>query len=139
MYLREKGTKTWRKVTKVAVKTTKHVLQDLKAKVEFEAQVTAVNNAGESEPSQPSDTFALKPEGTVPSAPQNLQVLEAVVNNVQLKWDTPKTDGDSPVTHYVVERRPKGGKTWEPVGETPEMEFTIPKIDEGTYDIQVCS
>ena len=73
----------------------------------------------------------------MPSAPQNLEVLVAAVNNVCLKWDAPGSDGDSPVTHYVVQKRPKSSRTWEAVAETSNTEFTIPKIDEGIYDIQV--
>ena len=61
IYLREKGAKKWRKVTKAVVKKTSHQLSELEQGKDYEAAVTAVNQAGESEQSKPSSAFQLKP------------------------------------------------------------------------------
>lgn len=63
VYLREKGQKLWKKVTKNVTKKKTHTLTDLTVDKEYEAQITAVNAAGESEPSQTSHPFKLQPEG----------------------------------------------------------------------------
>lgn len=59
VYLREKGTKKWNKITKSLVKSKSHTLTNLEPEKEYEAQVTAVNEAGESEPSPVSKPFQL--------------------------------------------------------------------------------
>ena len=137
VYLREKGKKEWRKVTKEVTKKKSYTLKDLTQEVEYDAQVTAVNQAGESEPSQPSDTFKLQPKQNVPGAPKDLEVVDAQVDNVKLAWKAPDSDGNSPITGYVIEKKPQGMKTWQPAGKSPTAEFTIPAIEEGTYDFRV--
>ena len=61
VYIREKGAKQWKKVTKTVTKTRSHVLTELDTEKEYEAQITAVNDVGESEPSAASKPFALSP------------------------------------------------------------------------------
>lgn len=61
----------------------------------------------------------------------------AVPDNVKLKWLAPASDGNSPITSYIIEKRPSGDHSWQSVGETPSMDYTIPKIAEGIYDFRV--
>ena len=63
----------------------------------YYVRVTAVNKLGESQPS----SVVLATPVTVPAAPAG---LTAVADNAQvtLKWDTPASDGGSPVTGYDV-------------------------------------
>ena len=63
VYVREKGQKQWKKVTKTVTKKKSHTVTDLAVDKEYEAQVTAVNTAGESEPSDTSKPFKLQPGG----------------------------------------------------------------------------
>ena len=64
VYVREKGTKPWKKVTKSVIKKRTHVLTELTVDKEYEAQITAVNDVGESEPSEASTPFKLTPKDT---------------------------------------------------------------------------
>jgi len=41
-------------------------------------------------------------------------------------------DGGSPITGYVVEVREAKKKTWSKVDTTESLEFTVPKLVEGT-------
>ena len=63
IYVKEKGQKHWNKTTKSLVKTKSHAIPDLTTNHEYEAQVTAVNELGESEPSAASKPFTVSPAG----------------------------------------------------------------------------
>lgn len=67
VYLREKGKRAWKKVTKNIVKTTEHVITDLIPAQEYEVHITAVNQIGESAPSPTSKPFTQPSEITAES------------------------------------------------------------------------
>ena len=62
VYLRQKGKKDWKKVTKKIIKKSQHRLADLIEETEYEVQVTTTNDSGESKPSEPSDMFKTLPK-----------------------------------------------------------------------------
>lgn len=60
-------------------------------------------------------------------------------DHVDLKWTPPKTDGGSPITGYVVEKKDKFGN-WEKAVEVPagKTACTVPDLTEGqTYEFRV--
>jgi len=49
-----------------------------------------------------------------PGKPGKPEILDYDKNHAEINWTAPKSDGGSPITKYVVEKRPKGG-FWEKV------------------------
>lgn len=53
--------------------------------------------------------------------------------NADLKWQAPSSDGGSPITNYVVEKRDVRRKTWQAVDTTvKELKYTVSPLNEGS-------
>jgi len=69
----------------------------------------------------------------VPSAPQWLEVANITKTNADLKWQAPSSDGGSPITSYVVEKRDVRRKAWQSVDTTvKELKYTVTPLNEGS-------
>lgn len=61
-------------------------------------------------------------------------------DHVDLRWTPPISDGGSPITGYVIEKREKGTGKWLKAGDVPgdECKATVPNLDENTeYEFRV--
>lgn len=68
-----------------------------------------------------------------PSAPQWLEVANITKINADLKWQPPSSDGGSPITNYVVEKRDVRRKAWQTVDTTvKEQKYTVTPLNEGS-------
>lgn len=68
-----------------------------------------------------------------PSPPQWLEVSNITKINADLKWQTPSSDGGSPITNYVVEKRDVRRKAWQTVDTTiKELKYTVTPLNEGS-------
>lgn len=68
-----------------------------------------------------------------PSAPQWLEVTNITKVNADLKWQAPSSDGGSPITNYVVEKRDVRRKNWQSVDTTvKELKYTVSPLNEGS-------
>ncbi|KAI0216736.1 Twitchin [Lamellibrachia satsuma] len=65
-------------------------------------RVFAENVIGQSEPITLQEPVRLPLDK--PSSPSNLQVVEVCKDYVFVKWQAPMSDGNSPITRYVVEK-----------------------------------
>jgi len=75
-----------------------------------------------------------------PGTPEGpLAVSKITPDSCKLAWNPPKTDGGSPVHHYVVEKRDKTSGKWTPVSKfcrTPECD--VDDLENGEqYDFRV--
>ena len=63
----------------------------------------------------------------VPDPPINVQATEVTDCSVTLAWQPPKSDGGSPITGYIIERKQPTGNKWIRVNKVAvkELEYTI--------------
>lgn len=122
------------------IKDTKYQLYNLTNGSEYEFRIKAKNAAGFSKPSPPSLRFKLKGKFSVPSKPGTPQVTKIGKNYVDLKWETPHSDGGSRITGYAIERRDIGGAVWVKCNDYNVMdtEFTVINLIEmGDYEFRI--
>ena len=78
----------------------------------------------------------------VPGAPEKPKVTGVDSTEITITWSPPKSDGGSPITGYVIEKRDTSSTRWtkaykEPVEETT---MTIKDLFEGkTYEFRVAA
>ena len=75
-----------------------------------------------------------------PSPPQNPTARSVDKTHIDVTWEVPESDGGSPITQYVVEKKDVAKKNWTS-GETvaaSELKCTLSKLVEGNdYLIRV--
>jgi len=54
-----------------------------------------------------------------PLPPSSLCVTYLGTDSVVIEWSRPYSDGDSPLLHYVIEKRDSGKSTWEHLTNLP--------------------
>ena len=69
-----------------------------------------------------------------PSAPSNLKIDELDRDSVSLSWDASTSDGGSPITAYVIEKRDASRTMWTGTGSvTPDKTtFLATRLFEGS-------
>ncbi|XP_053492542.1 immunoglobulin-like and fibronectin type III domain-containing protein 1.1 isoform X1 [Ictalurus furcatus] len=61
-----------------------------------------------------------------------LEIVEASLNCIEIKWRPPKDDGGCPITHYILERNQVGRNTWKKIGQIPgEAHYKDTDVDHG--------
>ncbi|XP_054828720.1 immunoglobulin superfamily member 22 [Eublepharis macularius] len=69
-----------------------------------------------------------------PKPPQGkVEFLEKSGKCVKMKWKAPKDNGGKQVTHFIIERRISGKKSWIKIGEieSKHTTFATDKVEEG--------
>lgn len=75
-----------------------------------------------------------------PDPPQDVKVIGYTRDSISVSWSPPSSDGGSPITSYVVERRDVKRDVWMSAGTlSPDSnELTVGKLVEGNeYLIRV--
>ncbi|MDE1811903.1 MAG: fibronectin type III domain-containing protein [Thaumarchaeota archaeon] len=76
-------------------------------------QVSAINSAGMSVPSNTASATTLN---TVPSVPTGLTATAKLLK-INLSWTAPSDNGGTPITGYMIERSTDNGSTWSTLVE----------------------
>ncbi|KJH43663.1 fibronectin type III domain protein [Dictyocaulus viviparus] len=135
---KEKGSAMWNEAGRTS--NTTFSASQLKPGTEYEFRVIAVNEAGPSDPSEPTDPQIARPRYYRPAIPEGpLDVTELTKDSCMLSWNPPVDDGGSEITNYVVEKRDIRTNTWVPVSTfVPGTKITVPKLVEGhEYEMRV--
>ncbi|XP_037720926.1 twitchin isoform X30 [Drosophila subpulchrella] len=106
---------------------------------EYKFRVSAVNAEGESQPLVGEETIIAKNPFDEPGKPENLKATDWDKDHIDLAWTPPLTDGGSPISGYIVEKKDKYGK-WEKTLEVPadQCKATVPDLVEGqAYEFRV--
>lgn len=76
---------------------------------DYNFRVCAVNKQGESLPLNTAESITAKDPFTKPDRPGVPTPTDWDKDHVDLEWTPPKKDGGSPITGYIIEKRPKHG------------------------------
>lgn len=106
----------------------------------YKFRVRAVNRQGKSEPLTTSQAIEAKNPFDEPGKPGVPEITDYDKDFVELKWDKPESDGGSPITGYVIEKRDKFNPNWEKCAEV-DGDATKGKVNdliEGTpYEFRI--
>ncbi|KAF0299363.1 Twitchin [Amphibalanus amphitrite] len=99
---------------------------------DYKFRVYAVNRMGQSLPLTGTDTVTAKDPFKKPDRPGKPTATDWDRDHVDLEWPAPKQDGGSPITKYIIEKKPKYGM-WEKAAEVPgdKTRGTVPDLSEG--------
>lgn len=106
---------------------------------DYQFRVRAVNKQGESAPLIGLDTITAKDPFGKPDKPGTPIATDWDKDHVDLEWTPPKKDGGSPITEYIIEKKPRFGQ-WEKVLEVSgnKTSATVPDLIEGQeYEFRV--
>lgn len=135
-YLIEASTdnENWNKLGTVDKLSNKYKTQNLEDGKDYTFRVSAVNKVG---PSQPlvSKPVSIKKPAEAPSKPLGpITTSDINKDSVTLSWQPPESDGGSPLTEYVIEKRDTKRNTWAPVTKVPanKTSCVVDKLQEGS-------
>lgn len=61
-----------------------------------------------------------------------MDIIESSSTCIDFKWRTPKDDGGSPITDYILERQQIGRNSWKKLGKIgPEPKYRDTDVDHG--------
>lgn len=127
----------------VPVATSKTPEADITGLVEgkeYKFRVKAVNNEGDGEPLEAEGSYVAKNPYEVSDAPGKPQLEDWTKNSATLRWEPPASDGGSPITGYLIEKKDLATGKWvkalETKGDKPTAK--VPDLVEGqTYQFRV--
>ncbi|RWS00286.1 twitchin-like protein, partial [Dinothrombium tinctorium] len=137
---REVGQPDWTKATAAPVTNTNFTVNNLIEGKTYEFRVSAVNEGGVGKPSKASAPVKAEKRKFAPGAPDMPRPEKITKDSVTLSWKKPSNDGGSKIIGYVVEKKPKDGKKFEPCNARPcpEPTYTVTGLKEGEeYEFRV--
>lgn len=126
----------WLKVNKQPITATQLKVKDLVELSDYEFRVIAENEAGVSKPSESSGVIKAKDPFDRPGKVNDLKVTEVTKDTVTLTWKTPKEDGNSPITNYMIESKVVGEFTWFEVNQKDKVTRTNYQVKGLKQDIE---
>ena len=137
---REVTEEHWVVSTTTLVRSQTYTCTGLVTDSEYEFRVKAINAAGESRPSPPSQRFILKGKAQPPGPPGTPLVTKIGKNYVDLKWTVPIRDGGSRIIGYIVEKHDSSSPLWMKVTDynIQDLHCTVDGLTENMeYEFRV--
>uniref|UniRef100_A0A8C3R4S6 Titin n=1 Tax=Cyanoderma ruficeps TaxID=181631 RepID=A0A8C3R4S6_9PASS len=106
---------------------------------EYVFRVMAVNKYGVGEPLESEPILAVNPY-VPPDPPKTPEVTAITKDSMVVCWGHPDSDGGSPITNYIVERRDKTGLRWVKCNKkvVTDLRFKVSGLTEGhEYEYRV--
>ncbi|XP_046554801.1 titin-like [Haliotis rubra] len=125
---------TYTRAGKVEGNVTQLKVSGLVEGTEYFFQVTAENEVGKSEPRESDSGVVPKSPFGKPSAPEDLEHSDITEDSVTLTWKPPKSDGGSPLTEYIIEKRDVRKTSWSKVAsvKSDTLNYNVKKLLEDT-------
>ena len=95
----------WQVVHNTADNSTNATIPDVPSEVACLFRVKAINKAGISDPSKPSEPYG------VPSPPKNVKILDLSKNDFNVTW-IPGEDGGAPIRNFSIDCKEKKEEDW---------------------------
>ena len=130
---------TWKPVT-ASAKHPQHEVQYLKEGVQYNFRVCALNLYGSSEPLMSDRPVLIRDQFDPPMAPRGISAESFDLGCIDVTWKAPESDGGSPITGYVVEKKERGSAKWTRCNRHPLKDFKYELIDlipENLYQVRV--
>nr|XP_006823015.1 PREDICTED: titin-like [Saccoglossus kowalevskii] len=129
---KEKTSSRWTRATRDRVTDLTLIVTGLTEGSEYEFRVSAENKAGVGPPSLATSPVKCKPPYDVPDAPSRPTVTETNSTSITITWTPPDSNGGSPITGYVIEKKDQYGTRWEKAHRTKVVEtlFTVEGLKE---------
>ncbi|KAG8238874.1 hypothetical protein J437_LFUL018785 [Ladona fulva] len=107
---------------------------------EYLFRVKAVNSVGESDPLEAPNSIIAKNEFDEPDSPGKPAITDWDKDHVDLEWTPPKSDGGSPITGYIIQKKEKGSPYWVNAASAPagKTSGSVPDLTPGQdYEFRV--
>ena len=138
---RDKNSLEWIKIGKTKNET--YSIDDLESKSAYYFRVTALNEAGESEPAEISELVSMDISNELPSMPMSISVDEVSQNSVTLSWISPKNSGSKPILGYKVYQLVSINQHWQEIGQvarSKKLNFVAIDLDYNyDYRFKICA
>ncbi|XP_068449669.1 immunoglobulin-like and fibronectin type III domain-containing protein 1 [Clinocottus analis] len=103
------------------------VLTKCQRKITGEIKIRIKNECGTTEA---VTQLVVLDKPTPPLGP--VEIIEASSTCIEFKWRTPKDNGGSPITDYILERQQLGRNSWKKLGKIgPEPKYRDSDVDHG--------
>uniref|UniRef100_A0A803T7W6 Titin n=1 Tax=Anolis carolinensis TaxID=28377 RepID=A0A803T7W6_ANOCA len=135
---RETSRLAWTSVATEVPVTKLKVTKLLKGN-EYVFRVMAVNKYGVGESLESEPVLAVNPY-VVPDPPKTPEVTAANKDSMIVCWGHPDSDGGSPITNYIVERRDRAGLRWVKCNKraVTDLRYKVSGLTEGhEYEYRV--
>ena len=131
---------TWTRIRDGFSVTPRLPLSNLKSNTKYWFKVRGENGGGYGTWSEP--TLIETPKPYAPDAPTDLLLSGLTSTSIVLDWRTPRYNGGSPITDYLIEVSSDGGTTWREVPHPAanSIHFSIFGLAPGTdYLVRVAA
>ncbi|XP_047491377.1 twitchin-like isoform X5 [Penaeus chinensis] len=136
----DEATGRWMPAGETDGKETNFDVEDLTPGHRYKFRVKAVNRLGTSDPLTTQQAIEAKNPFDPPSAPKDLKIVDFDCDFVDLEWKKPETDGGSPISSYIIEKRDRYNPLWDKCAtvEGDACRAHVPGLMEGNvYEFRV--
>jgi len=141
LYYREYNTDNWSRAAWLDPDTTMHTVENLSENCDYHFRVVAENKIGHSDYLQTEAPIKARSPYSVASRPEGpLAVSNLTESSATVSWSSPKSNGGSPVTGYVVMRRDVRRPVWVRCGRVnaDQLSFKVRDlVEDNEYVVQV--
>uniref|UniRef100_F6QLU9 Myomesin 3 n=1 Tax=Xenopus tropicalis TaxID=8364 RepID=F6QLU9_XENTR len=135
LYSRLSGEEEWQTVNNKPLKGTRFTVPELQTGKQYEFCVRAVNEAGLSERSPPSEPITISEAIYCPTAPYGFALLCCGKDEMTISWKAPKFTAGREVLGYFLDQHDSLEVTWQEVNSQPipKRLCKVPDLTEGHF------
>jgi titin len=124
--------KSWTELATVPASQLSYIATKLTIGTRYSYRISAENKYGRGEPAEIPTPVEAKYPFNVPDAPQNCQARDVTPTSCTVTFEVPKSDGGSPITGYIIERRQMSGR-WVRMNREPiqQLSYKCNDLTEG--------